>query len=264
MPASAVEPIDPTGAAQLIGALLHDAEGGRMRLRLRGILASIVVHAIALSFSGIDFSAWARPHTRPEEARRVQVLYIPARATAPAEPEKPKTKSKSNSPVAAPKRVRDLPPLPPVERRVDMNSIEISVALDTANQLPDVIRDQGGVLALVDRDDQSIARYIFEPPNWTMREAITDVSSKVHFSMSPSEQWALLRDLERRYGIEFDHYVVSALFNSDYSGCLQREIKKRADASHTEGNVKSALLVFTSSQPCGIDVLHVSSTTESQ
>ena len=45
-----------------------------------------------------------------------------------------------------------------------MNSIEISVVDDTANQLPEVVRQQQGILALVEREDQAIAHYISNLP----------------------------------------------------------------------------------------------------
>lgn len=255
---AAAPAIDCPGAERLIKALLQDAHGERVRWRFRGIVVSVLVHSAAFGLLGIDFASLRQDRTPPESPRRVQMIYVPARVDKvverPAEPE-----ASAQRAVVAPRQIEQVA-FPPIKRQVNMNSIEISVAKDTANQLPAVIRQQGGLLALVDKDDQSIARYVFEPPDWTLREAVTDISDKVRFSMAPPEEWAVVRDLQRRYSIEFDRYVVSALFNGGYTACLQEAIRRHADEMHAEGDVKSARLLFTTSRPCGIEVLHVSST----
>ena len=146
--------------------------------------------------------------------------------------------------------------MPPAKGRVDMNSIEISVQDDT-NELPEVVRQQGRVLALVERGDQSIAHYIFEPPDWIMRDQIVDVSGRIRFAMIPPSRWELLRSLAGSHSIEMEKYQVDALFDSGYARCLEQEIRKRADLSSNQGRVRAAVLAFTSSRGCGIDVVNL-------
>jgi hypothetical protein len=156
------------------------------------------------------------------------------------------------------------PPLsalaPPAKVAVDMSSIEISFAEDVANQLPEVIRKQRGVLALVDKTDSNIAHYLFEPPQWVFRSEIVDISDKVRFAMYPPEKWAVVSALAAEHGLQLDQFEVCALFETDYTSCLRDAIGVRAagDPKGAGARVKAARLAFAAASPCGIDVLEVS------
>jgi hypothetical protein len=200
-----------------------------------------------LTVGALDFSPEVLHPPGP-----VTHLFIPPPRTVNQVRQPPVLKTQAK----APGPIQDPVDLPLARGRVDMNSIEISVRDDT-NELPEVVRQQGGVLALVERGDQSIAHYIFEPPDWTMRDQIVDVSGRIRFAMIPPSRWELLRSLAGSHSIEMEKYQVDALFDSGYARCLEREIRKRADLSPNPGRVRAAVLVFTSSRSCGIDVVNV-------
>jgi hypothetical protein len=206
---------------------------------------------------GILFAASfaSSPGPGRQDDGRVTTLVPAPRGADRREQLPPERKTLSPAPGAARPKREDPSDPPPVEDRVDMNSIEISIADDNTNQLPEVVRQQQGILALVDREDQSIAHYTFEPPDWRMRDRMVDVSGRIRFSMTPPTRWALLQTLADRHSIAIEKYQVDALFDIAYTSCLEREIRKQADASPQRGRVRAAVLVFTSSRSCGIDVV---------
>jgi hypothetical protein len=187
--------------------------------------------------------------------RQVTRLFIPA----PRKGEQARQHPAKTQPTASKALQPELDPvkLPPMKGRVDMNSIEISVLDDSSDELPEVVRQQGGVLALVEPGDQSMARYTFKPPDWRMSDRFEDVSGRIRFSMTPASRWALLRSLADSHSIAIEKYHVDALFDSGYARCLEQEIRKRADLSPNPGRVRAALLMFTSSRSCGIDVINL-------
>ena len=186
--------------------------------------------------------------------RKITRLFIPALRSV----EQARHHPAKARPIASKALQPELDPVtPPLKGRVDMNSIEISVLDDSGDELPEVVLQQGGVLALVERDDQSMARYTFKPPDWRMSDQIEDVSGRIRFSMPPASRWSLLRSLADSHSIAIENYQVDALFDSRYALCLEQEIRKRADLSPNPGRVKAAVLVFTSSRSCGIDVVNL-------
>lgn len=143
---------------------------------------------------------------------------------------------------------------------VDLSAIQLSFADDVQNQLPTVVRAQHGQLMLLDKEDRSIARYIFQPPGWEVHEVITDISSQLRILMDPPEKWALLRRLAERYGIALENYQASAVFDVSYGRCLQAAIRRHAQLASTASGarVSAARLAFANDMPCGVEVLEVS------
>jgi hypothetical protein len=137
-----------------------------------------------------------------------------------------------------------------------MNAIQISIAADSSNQLPEVLRQQGGMLAFLEAKDPSIAFYTFRPPEWHMQDGMVDISGKMRFSMKPASKWPLLQSLASSNGIAMDRFEVDALFDGKFAGCLQQEIQKSA-AGAGKGRVRAVTLVFSSERRCGVDVLNV-------
>ena len=52
--------------------------------------------------------------------------------------------------------------------RVDLSSIELSFEDDGLNELPAVVKAYNGVFALADKQDPLFARFVIEPPDWTV------------------------------------------------------------------------------------------------
>jgi hypothetical protein len=220
---------------------------------LGGFLASGAFYAVVLVSLTVVIPFGKDPKEK-RVVRKTANLYIPP-VRRPSEIRKrPPIKVISPS---APKIPLEDPIAAPPPKRLDMNSIEISIAEDVGNQLPEVVRQQGGMLAFIDRKDQSIARYIFEPPDWTMRESILDISDKIRFSMIPASKWLLLSRLAQSHGIDLERFEAGALFESDYRGCLEQEIRSYVASGRNSGRVQSALLAFNSKGGCGIDVISV-------
>jgi hypothetical protein len=171
-------------------------------------------------------------------------------------------------PSIVPRDISLEPPVPAVsELTVDLASIILSFADDMTGQLPEVVRRNGGALALLDKEDQedrTIARYILEPPSWEAHEVIRDVSWKFLLGMDPPQKWEVFRTVAERYGIDLDRYRACAMFDAAYGRCLQDAIRSRAlsGASHSAGRVSSATLAFSIDRPCGIEVLEVSIATD--
>jgi hypothetical protein len=156
----------------------------------------------------------------------------------------------------------ELPVAAVSELAVDLTSIRF--ADDVAGQLPEVVRRNGGALALLDKEDRTIARYILQPPSWEAQGVIRDVSRKLRLCMDPPQKWEVFRTVAERYGIDLDRYRACAMFDAAYGRCLQDAIRSRAlsGASHSAGRVSSATLAFSIDRPCGIEVLEVSIATD--
>jgi hypothetical protein len=205
--------------------------------------------AFAVIFGFLTAAALDLPPEEVSQPTRVTQLFVPP----PRSVEQVSQTHPMASNVLRPELASVV--LPPIKGRVDMNSIQISVR--DGDELPEVVRQQGGVLALVERNDRSMARYTFKPPDWIMSDQFEDVSGRIRFSMTPASKWALLRSLADSHSIRIENYQVDALFDSRYARCLEQEIRKQADLSRNPGRVRAAVLVFTSSRSCGIDVVNL-------
>jgi len=144
---------------------------------------------------------------------------------------------------------------PPVA--VDLNAIRLSFRADLRNQLPGVIEAQGGVLALLDKDNQAIARYVFRAPGWLPEETATDVAGQLRLLMDPPGKWPVFRKIAARDGINLDEFAACAIFDIAYRHCLQSAIRDWVPAGSV-GHVTAARLAFRTDRPCGIEVLDVS------
>lgn len=147
------------------------------------------------------------------------------------------------------------------EPAVDLSAIKVSFADDVSGQLPEVLRDQHGMLALLDpKGNLTVTQYLFRPPGWEKDDAFVDVSSNLRISMDPPGKWALWREIAARYGIELERYRAFAVFDIAYRRCLMEAIRGRAlSRSLRPGDHISAVrLAFTADRPCGIEVLEVS------
>jgi hypothetical protein len=140
---------------------------------------------------------------------------------------------------------------------VDLSAISLSFPADVRNQLPAVVRAQGGVLALLDKDNRAIARYIFRPPDWRAEETTTDVTGKLRMLMDPPQEWPVFREIAARDGLDLDAFLACAIFDISYRRCLQSAIRSRVPATFS-GHVSAARLAFRADRPCGVEVLDVS------
>ena len=141
---------------------------------------------------------------------------------------------------------------------VDLTTVQLVLSDDVTGQLPEVVRMHAGELALLDKDDQQIARYTLSPPDWELREGIRDVSRKLRFVMYPPSNWPVFREAAGR--VDLSRYHAAALFDRAFGRCLQEEIRKHAisKASDSGGRVRTARLAFAAHRPCGIEILEVS------
>ena len=218
---------------------------------LQGCAVEFLLLSLAiLSDAGLT-ARESRPQ-KPARTTKTTVLYMPrARPQVPPPPQSSPPRTGRRVP-----RVLEDPALPAAKVKLDMRAIEISVEDDTS-ELPAVVRQQNGMLALLEVDDPRFARYTFAPPDWHMQEGVVDVSRKIRFSMSPVSQWPLVESLVVGSGIKMERYQMNALFDSDFARCLEQEIRNHAGISTGSGRVHVVRLAFNSSRSCGIDVLNV-------
>lgn len=139
---------------------------------------------------------------------------------------------------------------------VNLNSISLSIAPDLRNQLPGVVEAQHGMLALLDKDDLGVARYLMQPPGWKPRAGMTDISRRLRFKMEPPRKWPIFREVAGRYGIDLDRYVGCAVFDAAFGRCLKAAIRSRLSPD-AAGPVSSVRLAFAADRACGIEVLEV-------
>ena len=193
--------------------------------------------------------SFGHPHkpieTKPPPTRVTTLVFRPAAGQQPP-------------PASA---IRSAPTVPVIPSghsgiKVDMTTIQISVADDSSDQITKVLSQQGGMLGFLEASDPSIALYTFRPPEWRMQNQMVDVSGQMRFSMKPPSRWPLLQSLASSNGIAMDRFEVDALFDRKFAGCLQQEIQKTAARTGT-GRVRAATLAFTAEGRCGINVLNV-------
>jgi hypothetical protein len=142
----------------------------------------------------------------------------------------------------------------------NLSAMELRFELDVQGRLPETLRQQHGLLALLDKEDPSIARYLFEAPQWKSLEAGVDVSSMLCLWMDPPEAWSVLREIARRDGIRLDRYRAAALFDIGYRKCLQDAIASAPGGvpPGVSAQIRGARLAFAADRPCGVAVLEVS------
>jgi hypothetical protein len=186
---------------------------------------------------------------------RVTQLFVAPRASRPPEPAPPATPSASAALVAPvdPGRPGDS------AARVDLGRVEIQFADDVSGQLPAVLSARSGALALLDREDPTIARYLARPPGWEAVSGVTDVSRSLRVLMEPPARWALWRRIAARSGLALDHYQAAAVFDPDYRRCIQQRVRdyEAAHPGPAGAEVTSVRLAFVSDLPCGLEVLEV-------
>lgn len=216
---------------------------------------SALLHGLVLLLPLLVSIQWVRTRQEPPPQPTTTVrVFIPK--PAPPEDRRVISPTAATNPVPA----AATSPAPIEKVPVDMGSIELSFATDTSNQLPEVIRQQRGVLALVDKSDPTIARYVFEPPQWVFHPGIVDISDKVRFAMYPPERWSAVNELAAEHGLHLDQFEVCALFETNYTSCLRDAISLRATSDRRSAGtrVTAARLAFSAASPCGVDVLEVS------
>ncbi len=220
----------------------------------RCLAGSVLFHALLLlPFTSVALSLRA-PAPESDSLRRstVMPLFAPRSAGSP---------SPSRITVLRPPSgvSLSLPPPDFPDVKVDLNAILLSFAPDIRNELPQVVQDQHGMLALLDKEDKTVARYLVRPPAWETEEKIQDVSRSLRILMDPPEKWAVLRNVSQAYGIDLNQYQACAVFDLSFRACLKNAILAKAfSAPAHSGSVKSARLAIAAGQPCGIEVLEVS------
>jgi hypothetical protein len=191
--------------------------------------------------------------SEPPVARQVLTqIFVPAPSDAPPPERSPSVLSGDldsvplGTPAAAVSQVA-----------VDLSAIGLSFPADVRNQLPAVVQAQGGVLALLDKDNPSIARYIFRPPDWRAEETTTDITGTLRILMDPPQKWPVFREIAARDGLDLDAFRACAIFDMSYRHCLQSAIRGQVPATFS-GHVSAARLAFRADRPCGVEVLAVS------
>jgi hypothetical protein len=225
---------------------------------MAGLVASFALHLLALLIPMLVLFDSASP-VESERSQRAIPLFIPRPQPVEAEVPQPVRLSFPEQVRVPILRPEESDP-PRVEVPIDMNSIQLSFAEDVANELPEVVRMNGGVFALADKAEPGFARYVIEPPDWTVRETLTDTSGKIRFAMDPPQKWNLLRSVAQVHSIQLDDYQASALFGGAYVRCLGDAIRARVRemVPVPKGRIVSARLSFSAGNTCGIRVLEVS------
>jgi hypothetical protein len=210
--------------------------------------ASLLLHLLAL----LPWLPAGQPAGPPKELR-AQAIFRPAPGEAPA-PRVARLVPVPANPVPLPE-----PGVAAERVHVDTATIQLSFAPDARGEAPQMVQSQHGVLALLDRDDASLTRYLLEPPDWRPRESVRDVSLYFEIRMSPPEKWQVFRDAARRDGIDLDRYRACALFEPSFQRCIKQAILEwAANNPNRSGNVTSAKLAIAAGRPCGVEVIEVS------
>jgi hypothetical protein len=223
------------------------------------LLAGILVQVVLLS----PWLAPALPNAAEGSGPAPYETAVPIFAPPPSSSPMPPPPTPAPSTLSMHVRL-ELPSTAIPVLAVDLNAMRLSFADDVGGQLPEVVRKNGGVLALLDKEDRAIALYILEPPSWEVQAVIRDVSRKLRLDMDPPRKWAVFRTAAERYGVDVDRYQACAIFDAAYRRCLQDAIRSRAlsGAPDSAGRVSSARLAFAADRPCGIEVLEVSLATD--
>lgn len=243
---------DPDGTADLV---LERA----LRLEIpeypsgKSLSISILIHAaFALPWCLFSFRAVHQIERPAATSEIVTQLFIPL-PSAPAPPVRAPDPSAGKLDLAA----LDTSASAVSSVAVDLSSILLSFPADVRNQLPSVVEAQGGVLALLDKENPAIARYIFRPPMWRAEATTTDVTGKLRLLMDPPKKWLVFREIAARDGLDLDGFLACAIFEISYRRCLQSAIRDRVPSTFS-GRVSAARLAFNADRRCGVEVLDVS------
>jgi len=218
--------------------------------RGRSFTVSCLAHVLVIAALYLPVLSGGRVD-RPSPRKVVTAIFAPAPAEAPEpQPESPPEMASSAERLEQP---RIQLPEPAPDAPVNLSSIQLSIADDVHGQLPDVVQAQGGMLALLDKEDLTIASYLFQGPEWEPLETTRDVSRMLRIEMYPPRMWAVFRDAAEHHGIALDHYRAFALFGISYRSCLQNAIRSRAKGAQ----VSAAILEVAPDSPCGFQVQEV-------
>jgi hypothetical protein len=223
------------------------------RTRRNAVVFSLLFHTLftlTLLFGGF-VRAPAPPQSAPPKELITQ-LFLPQTA---------RTVRPVPSPNLSPKKIEEAAiesPSPDISNvAVDLSAIRLSFPPDVGNQLPAVVQAQGGVLALMDKENPAIARYIFRPPEWRAEEAYIDVTGKLKILMDPAKEWPVFRQVATGNSLDLDSFRACAIFDISYRRCLQTAIRGLIQPG-SSGSIASARLMFRADRPCGVEVLEVS------
>jgi hypothetical protein len=223
-----------------------------------GLIVSLAMHSLAILIAMVSFPEWAdRPEAR--HAKKVTPIF-----TASLHPKREYYRSSLLPNISRDVRIVPERPFQPdsnsVEFSIDMNIIQLDFTEDVANELPEVVRMNGGMFALASKADAGSVRYLIEPPDWKVRENVADISGKVRFEMYPAQRWNLLRSVAQIHALDLEVYQASALFNGAYIRCLGDAIRIRVKEMVRSGSahVVAARLSFAAGSACGVKVLEVS------
>ena len=229
----------------------------------RSLANSILFHALALSTVLLQMP-FEQEHLPATVRSRVTSLFMAAPVQRRSAPHKIVLLQASHG-IPQIEEVQE--PLPVVvDLKVDLNAIKLSFENDGSGELPEVVRDHNGIFALVDRRDPGFTRYVMEPPDWNLREAVLDMSGKLRLSMSPADNWAVLRESARRHSLDLKDFDVCAVFDHAYAKCLQQAIRDRASLANDgpKRQVQSVRLAFAAGKQCGVDILGLTMATVSE
>jgi hypothetical protein len=230
---------------------------GMKSMQWTGFGASLALHSLALLICML--SVIGGPDRAANRAPRVIPLFVASPAPAESQPPLLAHLNVSQG-MSVPMASRDELDPERVEAPIDMNSIQLSFADDVANELPEVVRMNDGIFALTEKADPGFARYTITPPDWTVRETLTDISGKIRLALYQPEKWNILRSVAQMHAIRLESYQAAALFGAAYNRCLADAIGRKARdiAPGGKGLIVSARLSFASGSECGIKVLEVS------
>lgn len=214
-------------------------------------MGSMLAHAMAITVFFLPALVVDRVN-RPAPARSAATIFAPPPPadTPEAQPDPPPEIAPSEARLEQP-RV-PLPEPPPPDAPVNLSSIQLSIADDVHGQLPNVVQAQGGYLALLDKEDPTIASYVFKGPDWEPLQTTRDVSRMLRIEMYPPRMWAVFRDAAE-HGIALDKYRAFALFGIGYRSCLQNAIRRSAKGA----KVSAVVLEVAPDSPCGFQVQEV-------
>lgn len=223
---------------------------GRKPPRWRGFTGSMLAHTLAMSLFFVPALVVERVNQPAPEQSAAAIFAPPPPAEPPEEQPAPPPEIAAAAPLEQPRIALPLPP--PPEAPVNLSSIQLSIADDVHGQLPSVVQAQGGMLALLDKDDLAFASYIFQGPAWEPVQTTRDVSRMLRIEMYPPRMWSVFRDAADR-GIALDDYRAFALFGIGYRSCLQNAIRRSAKGAA----VSAVVLEVAPDSPCGFQVQEV-------
>jgi hypothetical protein len=224
---------------------------GRKPPRWSGFTGSMLAHALAMSLFFVPALVVDRVnHPAPEKSATTIFAPPPPDQPPPDQPEPQPEIAAAAAPLEQPRIA--LPEPPPPEAPVNLSSIQLSIADDVHGQLPNVVQAQGGMLALLDKDDLAFASYVFEGPAWEPVQTTRGVSRMLRIEMYPPRMWAVFRDAAER-GVALENYRAFALFPIAYRSCLQNAIRRSAKGAA----VSAVVLQVAPDSPCGFQVQEV-------